>query len=153
MRDTEMGGTDSASEPSFSSPPSSQGSEYVDEYINNELRRKSKEFKKEAEEGRKKGREVQERPGQVELSNSHGRLTSPSSVSQRGYLLDRSEPDTLRTRSASSEGPATSSFSRGPTFPPRLSPSDSQKLECSQCCTQKFQELLRLQFFQGIISV
>ena len=47
MRDTEMGGTDSASEPSFSSPPSSQGSEYVDEYINNKLRRKSKGFKKE----------------------------------------------------------------------------------------------------------
>ena len=60
MRDTEMGGTDSASEPSFSSPSSNQGSEYVDEYINNELRRKSKEFKKEAKAGRKKGRDVQE---------------------------------------------------------------------------------------------
>lgn len=116
-----------------------------------ELRRKSKEFKKEAKEGRKKDQEVQERSGRVELSNSHGRLTSPSSVPQRGYLLDRSEPDTLRTKSVSSEGPAASSFSREPTFP-RLPPSDSQTLECSQCCTQKFQELLRLQFFQGIIS-
>lgn len=135
-----------------SSPSSSQGSEYVDEYIDNELRRKSKEFKKETKEGRKKGREVQERSGQIELSNSNLRDISSSSVSQRGYSLDRLELDTLITKSASSEGPATSSFSREPAFPPRLSPSDSQKLECSRYWTQKLWERLRLHIFRGIIS-
>lgn len=80
VRDTEMGGTDSASSLHFS-PSSSQGSEYVDEYIDNELRKEPKEFQEETKEGRKKGREVQERSGQVKLSNSNLRDISPSCVS------------------------------------------------------------------------
>ena len=131
MRDTEMGGTDSASEPySHLHHPAKAANTLTNTLITNSVGSPRSSKKRLKQDARRAG--TFRRSGQVELSNSHGRLISSSSVSQRGYSLDRSEPDTLRTKSASSEGPAASSFSREPAFPSRLSPSDSQKLECFQ---------------------
>lgn len=66
-----------------------------------------KKLKKDARRARKFRRDQ-------DRSNSATRtvVTSPSSVPQRGYLLDRSEPGTLRTKSVRSKGPAAS-FSPG----------------------------------------